>query len=72
MNEDDVHTALLVSFAGMEPQVVRTAVSNQQVAPTIIKALGFDPGELQSVQHEQIVVLPFLFGGTPPSDAHPD
>jgi hypothetical protein len=71
INEDDVHTALLVSFAGMEPQVVRAAVSNQQVAPTIIKALGFDPGELQSVQHEQIAVLPFLFGGTPPSDEHP-
>ena len=72
INEDDVHTALLVSFAGMEPQVVRAAVSNQQVAPTIIKALGFDPGELQSVQHEQLVVLPFLFGGTAPPDEHPN
>ena len=62
-NEDDVHTALLVSFAGMEPATVRSAVSNQQVAPTIIQALGFDPGELQAVQKEQIHVLPFLFSG---------
>lgn len=62
-NEDDVHTALLVSFAGMEPATVRSAVTNQQVAPTIIQALGFDPGELQAVQKEQIHVLPFLFSG---------
>jgi hypothetical protein len=71
-NEDDVHTALLVSFAGMERQVVKAAVSNQQVAPTIIKALGFDPAELQSVQNEQIPVLPFLFSGTVPSQEHPN
>ena len=33
-NEDDVHTALLVSFANMEPSTVKSAVTNQQVAPT--------------------------------------
>jgi hypothetical protein len=60
-NEDDVHTALLVSFENMEPAVVTSAVSNQQVAPTIIKALGLDPDELQAVRTEQIDVLPFLF-----------
>ena len=26
-----------------------------------MKALGFDPNELQAVQKEQIQVLPFLF-----------
>jgi hypothetical protein len=72
LNEDDVHTALLVSFADMQPHRVRAAVSNQQVAPTIIKALGFDPSELQAVQHEQIPVLPFLFSGTVPSQQHPN
>jgi hypothetical protein len=61
LNEDDIHTALLVSLAGMPPNTVKTAVLNQQVAPTIIKALGFDPNELQAVQKEQITVLPFLF-----------
>jgi arylsulfatase A-like enzyme len=60
-NEDDIHTALLVSFSGLPQQTVKAAVSNQQVAPTIIKALGFDPNQLQAVQQEQIHVLPFLF-----------
>jgi len=61
LNEDDTHTALLVSMAGMEPATVKTAVSNQQVAPTIIKALGFDPDELEAVKRDQITPLPFLF-----------
>jgi len=61
MNEDDVHVALLVSYAGLQPQTVRTAVLNQQVAPTIIRALGFNPNQLQAVQKEGIQVLPFLF-----------
>ncbi len=66
LNEDDIHTALLVSFADLNPSVVKSAVLNQQVAPTIVKALGIDPNELGAVRKEQIPVLPFLFGGTPP------
>jgi hypothetical protein len=62
-NEDDVHTALLVSLDGMERAVVKSEVSNQQVAPTIIQALGLDPNELEAVRKEQIHVLPFLFSG---------
>jgi hypothetical protein len=62
-NEDDVHTALLVSLEGMDQAVVKAAVTNQQVAPTIIQALGLDPEALQSVRKEQIHVLPFLFSG---------
>jgi Type I phosphodiesterase / nucleotide pyrophosphatase len=62
-NEDDVHTALLVSFDGLEHAVVKSSVLNQQVAPTIIKALGLDPQDLQAVRKEQIAVLPFLFKG---------
>jgi len=61
MNEDDVHTALLVSFPELSQATVKAAVSNQQVAPTILKALGIDPGQLQAVQQEGIHVLPFLF-----------
>jgi len=34
INEDDLHTALLLSFPSFEPQTVRVAVSNQQVAPS--------------------------------------
>lgn len=60
-NEDDVHTALLASLAGMEQETVTTPTSNQQVAASIVKALGMDPNELQAVKKEQIKVLPFLF-----------
>jgi arylsulfatase A-like enzyme len=60
-NEDDIHIALLVSLPSLPQKTVESAVLNQQVAPTIIKALGFDPNQLQAVQQEQINVLPFLF-----------
>jgi type I phosphodiesterase/nucleotide pyrophosphatase len=60
-NEDDVHTALLVSLDGVRPATVKSAVSNQQVAPTIIRALGLEPMSLEAVRKEQISVLPFLF-----------
>ena len=62
-NEDDTHTALLFSLAGLEHSVVKSKVLNQQVAPSIIKALGLDPNDLQAVRKEQIPVLPFLFKG---------
>jgi Type I phosphodiesterase / nucleotide pyrophosphatase len=60
LNEDDIHAALLVSLAGMKQTIVKTPVLNQQVAPTIIKALGFDPNQLEAVKKEQINPLPFL------------
>jgi arylsulfatase A-like enzyme len=62
-NEDDVHTALLVSYPSLDRAVVKSKVLNQQVAPTIVKALGLNPDDLQAVAKEQIPVLPFLFGG---------
>jgi hypothetical protein len=62
-NEDDVHTALLLSLDGMDRAVVKSAVTNQQVAATIIQALGLDPNDLEAVRKEQIHVLPFLFSG---------
>ncbi len=60
-NEDDVHTALLLSMDGLQHTVVKTATTNQQVAPTILAALGLDPSRLDAVRKEQIHVLPFLF-----------
>ncbi len=57
-NEDDVHTALLVSAEDLDSAHVSTATTNQQVAPTILKALGIDPEELQAVRKEQIHSLP--------------
>jgi len=61
LNEDDIHAALLFSFPGARRLTIKTPVLNQQVAPSIIQALGFDPTALQAVTREQIQVLPFLF-----------
>jgi hypothetical protein len=61
LNEDDFHVALLVSMPDFKAKHVKTYVLNQQVAPTIIQALGFDPSELDAVRIEGITSLPFLF-----------
>jgi hypothetical protein len=60
-NEDDVHVALLLSIPGLDSKTIKTPVSNQQVAATIVKALGIDPNKLDAVRKEQVQVLPFLF-----------
>jgi arylsulfatase A-like enzyme len=60
-NEDDnTHTALVVSNPGLAPRVVKTATSNMQIAPTILKALGLDPQALIAVQREGTTILPGL------------
>jgi hypothetical protein len=69
-NEDDVHTALLLSLPGMKSQQVKTPVSNQQVAPTILKILGMDPEQLDAVRQEQIQVLPFFFTSIDDNDGN--
>jgi Type I phosphodiesterase / nucleotide pyrophosphatase len=63
-NEDDVHTALLLSMEGLQATVVKSATTNQQVAPTILQALGLNPESLDAVRKEQIHVLPFFFEET--------
>jgi Type I phosphodiesterase / nucleotide pyrophosphatase len=60
LNEDDVHVALLLSWPEWKAQRIKTPVSNQQVAPTILKLLGLDPDQLDAVRKEQITVLPFI------------
>jgi hypothetical protein len=60
-NEDDVHVALLVSNPSLDGKLIKSAVSNQQVAASIVRALGINPNELEAVRKEQIHVLPFLF-----------
>jgi hypothetical protein len=61
LNEDDTHVALLFSMPEFAPKHVKTYVLNQQVAPTILQALGLDPDELKAVRIEGITPLPFLF-----------
>jgi hypothetical protein len=62
-SDDDRHVALLLSSPGLSPRTIRTPVQTMQVAPTILQALGLDPGSLQAVQQEKTSVLPGLFAG---------
>jgi arylsulfatase A-like enzyme len=60
-NEDDnTHTALVVSNPHLDPGVVNTATTNMQIAPTILKALGLDPHALNAVRREGTTILPGL------------
>jgi len=57
---------LLLSNPSFEPSTVTTPVETLQIAPTILKALGLDPNQLQAVQKEHTPVLPSVpldFGG---------
>jgi len=57
----DTNVGLIVSNPALGQKVVKTPVLTSQVAATILKALGIDPSELESVRKEGITVLPFLF-----------
>lgn len=57
----DTNVGLIVSNPGLRERTVKTPVASSQVAPSILKALGIDPTELQSVRKEGTTVLPFLF-----------
>ena len=59
-NPDDVHVALLVSHPDLPQSVVNSAVATTQIAPTILKALGLDPNELEAVRMEHTKSLPGL------------
>ncbi len=58
--EDDTHTALIVSNPEFEAGTVDEQVTNLQVAPTILKALGLDADALNSVRLEHTRPLPEL------------
>jgi hypothetical protein len=59
---DDTGVALLVSLPALaSAQTVATGVATTQVAPTILRALGLDPMQLQGVVAEGTAVLPGLF-----------
>jgi predicted AlkP superfamily pyrophosphatase or phosphodiesterase len=64
----DTNVGLIVSTPTLSPGVVETPVLTSQVAATILKSLGIDPNELQSVRKEGIPVLPFLFDEGGPKD----
>ena len=57
---DDTHVLILVSNPELSPAVVSSPVETSQVAPTILKALGLNPRELQAVRKEGTQALPGL------------
>jgi len=56
--EDDTHVALLLSNPAMAAAEVKDPVTNMQVAPTILAALGLEPSALQAVKAEGTKLLP--------------
>ncbi|MGT2466291.1 alkaline phosphatase family protein [Mesorhizobium atlanticum] len=61
-SENDRNVALLISSPALAPKSVTALVETTQVAPTILRALGYDPNELQAVKMEgtqQLPALPF-------------
>jgi hypothetical protein len=59
-NHDDTNVIMLLSNPEFEARKVYAAVETIQVAPTILKALGLDPQELDAVKAEGTPVLPDL------------
>jgi Type I phosphodiesterase / nucleotide pyrophosphatase len=55
---DDTHVMLLVANPHFAAQTVSAPTATAQVAPTILKALGLDPKELDAVKAEGTAVLP--------------
>jgi arylsulfatase A-like enzyme len=60
-SHDDTNVMMLLSWPKLTPGTVTTPVTTMQVAPTILKALGFNPASLQAVQVEGTPVLPNSF-----------
>jgi hypothetical protein len=59
-NAYDRNVALLISSPRIKPLVATPVVQTTQVAPTILRALGYDARELQSVRLEGTTELPAL------------
>ncbi|HEX3409798.1 MAG TPA: alkaline phosphatase family protein [Candidatus Binataceae bacterium] len=57
---DDINIMMLLSNPSLKAKTVTSPVETQQIAPTILKALGLDPHDLQSVQMEHTQALPDL------------
>ena len=57
-SSDDTHVALIISSPRIEAATVEAPVSNQQVAPTILKALGLPIRALDAVRVERTRALP--------------
>ena len=59
-SHDDTNVVLLASNPAISAATVTSAVETDQIAPTILAALGLDPDKLTAVQKEGTQVLPGL------------
>src|ERR1700730_1401446 len=59
---DDTNVMMFLSHPSLDAKTVTSPVETMQVAPTILKGLGLEPQELESVRREGTQVLPGLFG----------
>jgi hypothetical protein len=60
---DDTNVIMLVSNPAFAPRTIYTNVGTNQVAPTVLKALGLDPNSLDGVKLEGTNVLPNVPSG---------
>lgn len=61
-SHDDTNVIMLLENPDFKTATITSPVETEQVAPTILAALGLDPNELQSVQQEGTQVLDGVFG----------
>jgi hypothetical protein len=59
-SNDDRNVILVVSNSRLSATTFTGTVETRQIAPTILKALGIDPNQLQAVLQEKTEVLPGL------------
>jgi hypothetical protein len=57
-SEENTHVPLVMAGPGVAATVVHTPVDLRQVAPTILKALGLEPHDLEAVRREHTAKLP--------------
>ena len=59
-DRDDTNVMILVANPSFHAKTVNSFVETRQVAPTILKALGLNPNQLEAVRKEGTQVLPGL------------
>jgi len=59
-SHDDTNVMMLLSNPSFSAGTITSPVETYQIAPTILAALGLDPGKLTAVQEEGTQVLPGL------------
>ena len=60
IGKDDRHVPLIISHPSLNASTINTAVTTEQIAPTILRLLGLRPQALMSYAADGTVVLPGL------------